>query len=70
MPDAYFLESFIGGLKPTVKSFVRDLSPHNLYAAMDLARHQEETIQAMKTPLDKGIRFNNSYNSNSCYPLL
>jgi len=31
MPDTYFLESFIGGLKPAIESFVRALNPQNLY---------------------------------------
>ena len=52
MPDTYFLESFIGGLKPAIKSFVQALNPQNLYAAIDIVRLQEETICALKISLE------------------
>jgi len=34
MPETYFLESFIGGLKPAIKSFVRAFNSQNMYAAI------------------------------------
>ena len=50
MSESYFLESFIGGLRPTIKSFVKAFNPLNLCAAMEIAKLQEETIHALKTP--------------------
>ncbi|XP_021848493.1 uncharacterized protein [Spinacia oleracea] len=47
LPDAYMLESFIGGLKPTVKPFVKALGPGSIDDAIDIARLQEENLTAM-----------------------
>ena len=38
IPESYFLESFIGGLKPIIKLSVRAFNPHYLYATMEVAR--------------------------------
>ena len=46
LPDSYFLESFIGGLKPTVKPFVKAFKPVNVAEAIMYARLQEKSIQA------------------------
>jgi len=56
VPEAYFLESFTGGLKPAIKSFVRALNPQTLDAAMEFTRLQEETIQALKIPPDRTMK--------------
>jgi len=56
MPASYFLESFVGGLKPAIKSFVRALNPQNLDAAMEIARLQEQTISALKMPIDRSTK--------------
>lgn len=45
LPDSYFLESFIGGLKSTVKPFVRAYKPQTVTAAIEYARCQEESIE-------------------------
>ncbi|XP_056695073.1 uncharacterized protein [Spinacia oleracea] len=47
LPDAYMLESFIGGLKPTVKPFVKALRPCSIADAIDIARLQKENLTAM-----------------------
>jgi len=52
MPESYFLESFVSGLKLAIKSFVRALNPQNLDAAMG-ARLQEDNISPLKSPLDR-----------------
>jgi len=64
MLASYFLESFIGGLKPIIKSFVRAFNPQTLYAAMKIARHQEETIHSWKISPDSG------YNPKPLVPTL
>ncbi|XP_056690117.1 uncharacterized protein [Spinacia oleracea] len=56
LPDAYMLESFIGGLKPAVKPFVKAFKPATIAEAIDLARLQEENLEAVspkpyKTPM-------------------
>lgn len=35
IPDSYFLDSFIGGLKPTIKYFVRSFDPPTLYSIVE-----------------------------------
>ena len=46
--DDYFLDCFVGGLKPHLKSFVKAFHPATLYAAIEYARYQEETVEAIK----------------------
>ena len=65
MSESYLLESFIGGLKPTIKLFVKAFNPQNLYATMEISRLQEETIHALKTRLDRGIKPNSLHNSKA-----
>ncbi|XP_074313633.1 uncharacterized protein LOC141648817 [Silene latifolia] len=48
LPDQYFLDSFVGGLKPAVKPFVKAFKPETLSEAVEYARLQEETISATK----------------------
>ncbi|XP_074298103.1 uncharacterized protein LOC141628919 [Silene latifolia] len=48
LPDQYFLDSFVGGLKPAVKPFVKAFKPGSLTEAVEYARLQEETISATK----------------------
>ena len=67
MPENYLLESFIGGLKPAIKSLVRAFKPQTLDAAIEQARFQEEHIQALKLPLDRSFRHNFS-NSKPLLP--
>lgn len=38
LPDSYFLYSFIGGLSPRVKSFVKAFYPKDIASAMQYAR--------------------------------
>ncbi|XP_074299627.1 uncharacterized protein LOC141630768 [Silene latifolia] len=38
LPDNFFLDSFIGGLKPTIKPFVRAFKPTNMADAIEFAR--------------------------------
>ena len=56
MPDAYLLESFIGGLKPTNKSMVRAFKPLTLDQAIEQARCQEERLQSLRLPPDRTFR--------------
>ena len=53
LPDSYFLDSFIGGLKPTVKPFVKAFKPVSVAEAIRYARLQEESIQANSQKLGK-----------------
>jgi len=46
----YFVDSFIGGLVPQIKSFTRAFKPKSLAEAVDYARLQEATVQAIKAP--------------------
>jgi len=48
LPDDFFIDSFVGGLKPQLKPFVKALRPTTLSEAVVYARLQEETIEAMK----------------------
>uniref|UniRef100_A0A803MBH9 Ty3 transposon capsid-like protein domain-containing protein n=1 Tax=Chenopodium quinoa TaxID=63459 RepID=A0A803MBH9_CHEQI len=44
LPDSYLLDSFVGGLKPAVKPFVRAFKPSTIASAIDFARLQEENL--------------------------
>ena len=44
LPETYVLESFIGGLKPAVKPFVRAFKPVSVADAILYARLQEESL--------------------------
>jgi len=48
LPNDYFVDSFIGGLKPSIKSFVRAFHTKTLPEAVEYARSQEETLEAIK----------------------
>lgn len=52
MRNEYFLDSFIGGLKPQIKPFVKAVNPDSLSKAIGYAKLQEETIEALKS-IDK-----------------
>ncbi|KAH9605981.1 hypothetical protein KSS87_012166 [Heliosperma pusillum] len=53
LPETYFLDSFVGGLKPMVKPFVRALKPTTMAEAVELARCQEESLTAARTMNNK-----------------
>ncbi|XP_056690204.1 uncharacterized protein [Spinacia oleracea] len=46
LPEEFVLESFIGGLNPTVKPLVRAFKPTTIAEAVEFARLQEEQIVA------------------------
>lgn len=46
LPEEYFLDSFMGGLKPNLKHFVRAFKPATLVDVVEYARLQNATIQA------------------------
>ncbi|XP_074306486.1 uncharacterized protein LOC141641737 [Silene latifolia] len=46
LPPDYFLDCFVGGLKPTLKSFVKAFKPQTIAEAIEYARLQEDTISA------------------------
>ncbi|KAK9713615.1 hypothetical protein RND81_06G039800 [Saponaria officinalis] len=48
LPDQYFLDSFIGGLKPAIKPFVRAFKPQTLASAVEFARLQEESLNVSR----------------------
>lgn len=54
LPDSYILDSFIGGLKPSVKPFVRAFKPDTISQAIEYARLQEESIAMIQ----KTTKFN------------
>ncbi|VFQ90413.1 unnamed protein product [Cuscuta campestris] len=48
LPPEHMLDSFIGGLKPHLKAYVRAFKPESLAEAIEYARCEEETVQAIK----------------------
>ena len=38
MLESYFLESFVGGLEPAIKSFVQAFNSQNLYDVVEIVR--------------------------------
>ncbi|VFQ72987.1 unnamed protein product [Cuscuta campestris] len=48
LPPKHMLDSFIGGLKPHLKAYVRAFKPESLAEAIEYTRCQEETVQAIK----------------------
>ena len=70
MPTSYFLESFIGGLKPAVKPLVRAANPQTLDMAIAQARFHEEHIIALKLPPDRLFKIAPIYLINSTKALL
>lgn len=65
LPNYYFIDSFIGGLHPPIKSFTRAFNPQTLPDAVHYARLQEATIIALKI-LEKGQP--NQHTRNPNYP--
>ncbi|VFQ92985.1 unnamed protein product [Cuscuta campestris] len=49
MPQEYFLDSFIAGLKPQIKPFVKAFAPTSVTKAISYARLQEQTVEAWRT---------------------
>ncbi|KAL8100580.1 hypothetical protein AgCh_032728 [Apium graveolens] len=49
LPDTYFLDSFVGGLKTSVKPFVKAFKPTTVTEAIRYARLQEENLQALNS---------------------
>ncbi|XP_074265848.1 uncharacterized protein LOC141588299 [Silene latifolia] len=49
LTEDYFVESFIGGLKPSIKPFVRAFQPLTIAKALEIARLQEEHLTMTKT---------------------
>ena len=50
LPTDYFVDSFMGGLSPQIKSFTKAFKPQTLSAAVEYARLQKATVQAMRVP--------------------
>ncbi|CAH9071517.1 unnamed protein product [Cuscuta epithymum] len=48
LPEEFFLDRFIGGLNPTIKSFVKAFKPRTLMQTMEYARLQENSLDALK----------------------
>ena len=48
LPDDYFVSSFIGGLKPHLKPFVKALNPLTLDDAIRFARLHEDAGDALR----------------------
>lgn len=46
LPEEYLLDSFIGGMKPGIKPFVKAFKPATLAAAVEFARLQEDALAA------------------------
>ncbi|XP_074327832.1 uncharacterized protein LOC141665749 [Apium graveolens] len=53
LPDTYLLESFIGGLKSTLKPFVKAFKPSTVSESIIYARLQEESILANTQKIPK-----------------
>ena len=56
LPDEHFLDSFVGRLKPYLKSFVRAFHPKAISRAIEYAKCQEETTHALKIQ-DRRLKF-------------
>ncbi|KAH9615398.1 hypothetical protein KSS87_015381, partial [Heliosperma pusillum] len=75
LPEQYFLDSFIGGLKSSLKPFVKAFKPRSLAAVVEYARLQEESLAVTKfTPkqftqnsasLTKPVPFQQSFANRS-----
>ncbi|CAO2817554.1 unnamed protein product [Amaranthus hypochondriacus] len=50
IPESFFLNSFIGGLNPSLKHFVQALNPRSLYSAVEYARLKQKNDDAMRMP--------------------
>ena len=48
LPNDYFVNSLIGGLKPSIKSFTGPFQPKTLPEAVEYARSQEEILEAIR----------------------
>lgn len=46
IPEDFFLEFFVEGVKEEIRHTIKMLNPYTLSQAMDKARHQERLIQA------------------------
>ena len=66
LPEGYILDSFIGGLKPALKPFVKAFKPSSITEAIDYARLQEESLQLSKP----GKQFSNNQTKTWSTPLL
>lgn len=58
LPDSFFLDSFIGGLKPTIKPFMKAFNPMKLDDAVEFARLKEQNDEAMKAVMKPSLSFN------------
>ncbi|XP_074271624.1 uncharacterized protein LOC141595557 [Silene latifolia] len=67
LPEQYFLDSFIGGLKPSLKPFVRAFKPTTLASVIEYARLQEETLIATRTSVKPNPQF--THNIPKTFPL-
>lgn len=48
LPKTYFLDNFIGGLKSTLKPFIRAFSPNDMAATIKFAKLKEQSDEAEK----------------------
>ncbi|KAL2905959.1 Transposon Ty3-I Gag-Pol polyprotein [Bienertia sinuspersici] len=70
LPDSYFLDSFVGGLKPTVRPFVKAFKPTTFTQAIEFSRLQEENLEATNTISKTSFPFKPYSKSQSLPPLL
>lgn len=70
LPDSYFLDSFIGGLKPFVKPFVRAFKPTTISQDIEYARLQEEFVSLTNQKSFKLPVANTGFKSSSSVPML
>jgi len=61
MPNSYFLESFIGGLKPAVKPLVRASNPTTLDVDIEQASLHEKHMLALKIPPEKPYKSSSNF---------
>uniref|UniRef100_A0A803M2N6 Ty3 transposon capsid-like protein domain-containing protein n=1 Tax=Chenopodium quinoa TaxID=63459 RepID=A0A803M2N6_CHEQI len=73
LPNKYVLESFIGGLKPGIRPFVRAFKPQTINEAVEYARLQDESINLNKPTSIKQFsskQYHNLTSPNSSKPPL
>ncbi|KAL8087895.1 hypothetical protein AgCh_037873 [Apium graveolens] len=69
LPKNYILDSFIGGLKPSVKPFVRAFKPETISQAIEYARLQEESLAVISQKSTR-YSFNNAPKPIQSIPML
>ncbi|XP_056683030.1 uncharacterized protein [Spinacia oleracea] len=69
LPEEFILDSFIGGLDPVVKPFVKAFKPNTIAEAVEFARLQEEQNLALNQKPAKTHSYSQNYKAIQAVPL-